>query len=44
MGGGGQEIEGQRDTIEGRGWISGPRQTHIQSNRVYNYFVTGEDG
>jgi hypothetical protein len=41
--GGGQEIDGQHDTIVGWGWISCPSQTHLQSNRVYNYFVTGED-
>ncbi len=42
-GGRGQAIDGQRDTIDGCDWISGPSQTHIQWNRVYNYFVTGED-
>jgi hypothetical protein len=40
--GGWQEIDGQHNTIDSRCWISGPSQTQIQLNRVYNYLMTGE--
>ncbi len=44
--GGGQEIDGQCDNIDGQGWIYGPSQIYIQQynqNRASGYFVTGED-
>ncbi len=31
VGGGGQEIDVQCDTIDGPGWISGPSETYVQS-------------
>jgi hypothetical protein len=38
-----QEVDNQRDSIDGHGWIPSADQTYIQLNRVYDYFATGED-
>jgi hypothetical protein len=43
VGGVGLEIDYHCNSIDGYSWISGPSGTAIQSNRVYNYFVTGKD-
>jgi hypothetical protein len=41
---GGQDMEGQHDTLGGRGWIPASHTTILFPNKFpNNYFVTGEE-
>jgi hypothetical protein len=40
----GQEIDNQRDTVKSCSWIMVlATNINVKSNRVYSYFVPGED-